>query len=1776
MTAPNNLCSSIYANIASQWISEQRTNASLNIPQIVSLPSLGGLSSAVASITESQNVAKDSNNNSHVNAPDICTKSLLIPSSRLIEAVPAIVQSLETKTPTVYHVIIEPYHSQKDVVSPLSSGWDNLLSLSDTGAAILVSTNPQSAHDIALIAHAAALLSGSTVVHALDGNAGACSAISQVAIASLGKVQGIVNTAMKTGASTSFNFQSFPLQQAVSLAFELVNDALGADYAPFTYSGSSTAEKILFHVGALTQPLSASINMQQSSKTPIGAVTTHCIRPWLNESLLSSLPSSTKKLAVLSPRIGKTDADHVYDCRFFADAAAALQLGGVGNTITLKRISISLSRNHPVDMYSSLLGLACQVCYSIASTDSDIVRCNSHSAVNSCHAEKQTSTNLQRCNLNFSVAIWDVNLDSSLLVDRAGLLVNAAAKYFGRQATTAFVEVDFNSSPASSVTCTTLTAKLEETSTDSVDGMYDTIILGNTSLLFLSQYNLISQLKYGGKVVLISTWTEEELAFQLPESFFQELSRTGSTLHVIAPMHSVNDTEVEEVFGGANCLQAGYIALLTLPNSLSRDDLQHDFHSKIVGLSPHEEVQSTSSLVERWTYALKTRITLNRGDSYQTLLPPPIRAAQFVSLAIADSLVNEPGAESFEGQQGNRASRAYVELLNGLFGDRVVLADAVASKSLFFESYAPESDALTRVRSLFTDGTELCYGIYLARLHHRNQLLKMVQNMVKDKTCELSEPLRSTLTEWINHRDDSVVSKKLADSITKQLSELLLHTHDNKVDDLYQSREYFVKPSRWIIGGDAWARDIGFSGLHHIIASGEDVNVLVPETDIFSVPQPELRSKGQLKRDIALYAMNYGGVYVASISLYANTEHAIKALAEADAYPGPSIVVAYAPDVIQLQQISCQEHSDPIKVLTSVYQRQLQINESKAAVASGAWPLFRYNPKGKNLIAGAKQNYDRTCDDPMFSLDSSILRKDIEAFLSRQSQLSVLSGDTPAPHPEESRSVAARLVSLQEELHASSPGRIQRIDMKMLVLFGSDSGNGLSLAEKFSRKASMRGVSDVRCLEANSVTLDSLAEEDVIVFILSTAGQGEMCGNAINFWNNVRKAKSGSLKHLRYGIFGLGDSHYWGKGTEDSVKYFCKPARDMGDILKSHGATQLIEIGFGDDQHENGYMSTWMTWHEEIFNILGVTPTDDEEEITGKQLVDEDVKSTSQYLRGHITRSLQDKSTAAILPEDAKLTKFHGIYMQDDRDVRQSLEDAGKERAYSFMVRVGIPGGVCTPKQYLCMDKLADTHANGTLKLTTRQAYQLHGVLKWNLKDSIKGINKALMDTLAACGDVCRNVMANPNPYQSEVHAEVLDFARRLSAHLKPKTTAYHEIWLDKKMVAGDAHTDIEPLYGPTYLPRKFKVAIAVPPMNDVDVFAHCLGYIAIVENGKLVGWNVSVGGGMGMTHGNTRTYPRLADLLGFVTPEQAIEVGEKVMLVQRDYGDRVNRKHARLKYTVDDHGISWYREQVEAMVGYKLLPARPFTFESNSDRFGWTLGVDGKHHYGMFIENGRIRDTESFKLKTALRELAQMHKGDFRLTANQNLIVGSVAPADRPAIEALFSKYGIDNRYTGLRLNSIACVALPTCGLAMAESERYLPKLIDKIDAILERERLSSDAIVIRMSGCPNGCSRPYVAEIALVGKAPGTYNLYLGGGFSGNRLAKLYKESVGEEDILKELDFIISSYARDRLSNEHFGDFVIRKKIVAPTLAGCLFHETDLEANQIKTPSGTNQIYW
>ncbi len=555
----------------------------------------------------------------------------------------------------------------------------------------------------------------------------------------------------------------------------------------------------------------------------------------------------------------------------------------------------------------------------------------------------------------------------------------------------------------------------------------------------------------------------------------------------------------------------------------------------------------------------------------------------------------------------------------------------------------------------------------------------------------------------------------------------------------------------------------------------------------------------------------------------------------------------------------------------------------------------------------------------------------------------------------------------------------------------------------------------------------------------------------------------------------------------------------------------------------------------------------------------EHLKEASRFLRGTIQEGLVEELTGAISEDDQQLVKFHGMYLQDDRDLRAERSKKKTEKAFAFMVRLRIPGGQLNPEQWLKVDEIARHYSNHTLRLTTRQTFQLHGIIKSNVRTTLQALDKSLLDTMAACGDVNRNVICCSNPYQSLAHAETLQLAQDLSNHFKPQGGAYREIWLDGEKIASNEPVEPpdEPIYGKRYMPRKFKIAIAIPPENDIDVFAHDLGFIAITDgNGKITGYNVTVGGGMGMTHGEPDTYPRTADVLGYCEAAEVIPVAEAILTIQRDWGDRSNRKHARMKYTVEDRGLDTIRAEAEQRSGIKLGPPKFYHFDSTGDRIGWVEGENGNSHLTLFIENGRVKDNGERRLLTGLREIAKVHKGDFRCTANQNVIIANIAPADRSAIEKLVTQYGLDSNISGLRRNSMACVALPTCGLALAESERYLPTLITALDEKLALYALSDEDIVIRMTGCPNGCARPYLAEIGVVGKGPGRYNLYLAAAFDGTRMSKLYAEDLDHDGLVAKLEPLFAAYGKGRWEKERFSDFLIRTGVVAPTGNGRDFH--------------------
>lgn len=549
----------------------------------------------------------------------------------------------------------------------------------------------------------------------------------------------------------------------------------------------------------------------------------------------------------------------------------------------------------------------------------------------------------------------------------------------------------------------------------------------------------------------------------------------------------------------------------------------------------------------------------------------------------------------------------------------------------------------------------------------------------------------------------------------------------------------------------------------------------------------------------------------------------------------------------------------------------------------------------------------------------------------------------------------------------------------------------------------------------------------------------------------------------------------------------------------------------------------------------------------------EKIKETSKGLRGTLKESLLDEHTGAIRVPDEALIKFHGMYQQDDRDVREERARKKLENLFSFMIRLRIPGGFMTAKQWVAAHHVAGKYSTGVIKITTRQTIQLHGILKRNIKPVIKDFDLAKLDSIAACGDVNRNVLSTAHPGVSALHKKIHAYADKISTMLLPKTRAYYEVWLDEEKLLG--HDETDPLYQNRYLPRKFKIAIAIPPDNEVDIYANDLGLIAIIENNQLKGFNLAVGGGLSATHGNPNTYPRLATVIGYVdTEEKIMKSVYEVLTVQRDFGNRADRKLARLKYTIDKMGIPVFKAELEKRCGFALQEAKPFLFTRRADEYGWKLDHEGKWHFTLFVEHGRISDGpgetfaneaghEQVKLKSGLLAIAETGRCNFRFTANQHVIISDVSEMDKPLLDALLIQYKFhdhNNQASAARKDSMACVAFNTCPLALAEAQRYLPTLIGKIEPLIEKYNLQNEGLSIRMTGCPNGCGRSTLAEIGFIGTAYGQYNMHLGGNNLGERLNRKYKENLNEQQILSELDFLFGKFVRDRKRGERFGDFV------------------------------------
>ncbi|KAM0352480.1 hypothetical protein ACHAPU_002148 [Fusarium lateritium] len=1057
---------------------------------------------------------------------------------------------------------------------------------------------------------------------------------------------------------------------------------------------------------------------------------------------------------------------------------------------------------------------------------------------------------------------------------------------------------------------------------------------------------------------------------------------------------------------------------------------------------------------------------------------------------------------------------AYTKIIDQLFGNRAYVANAIKSST-------------TGLSPNVAASPEFGFGSLLARKQRRGQFVSQVKDAATTGSFTTDAP-KSWLARWAMNADDASKSTEIADDVIARLE-----TDGSPLAaQLLTAKGLFRKESLWLTGSDAWSYDLGNSGVHHVLASGENVNMLIIDSTPYS--ERAAADAERRKKDIGLYAMNFGNVYVASTAVYSSYTQVLQALLEADKFEGPSVVLAYLPYF--------GETDSPLTVL----------QETKKAVDTGYWPLYRWNPENEKK------------GEPNFSLDSELIKQELKTFLARDNQLTQLAAKDP-------KFAAALVKDFGSEVRAQQKRKAKDAYNQLLegllgapltILYASDNGNATTLAKRLASRGRARGLKTT-VLAMEDYPLEDLPTEENIVILTSTAGQGEFPQNGLPFWDAIKDSTDLDLAAVNYSIFGLGDSHYWPR-KEDRI-YYNKPAKDLDRVLTNLGGKHLIDIGLGDDQDPDSFQTGYQEWEPKLWAALGVDKVDGLPE-EPPPITNEDIKIASNYLRGTIVEGLNDPSTLAISAADQQLTKFHGTYMQDDRDIRDERKAQGLEPAYSFMIRCRLPGGISTPKQWVQMDDIANELGNETMKLTTRQTFQFHGVVKSKLKPAMQAINRALMTTIAACGDVNRNVMCSSLPTHSKYHRQVFACSQLISDHLLPSTSAYHEIWLTdddnkKTQVAGDAVQDFEPLYGPTYLPRKFKITIAIPPHNDTDVYAHDIGLIAIKgEDGNLVGFNVLAGGGMGATHNNKKTYPQTGRMFGFVKTEDVHIVCEKIMLVQRDNGDRKNRKHARLKYTIDDMTVPVFRSKVEELWGKKFDNERPFEFKSNVDTFGWQKDENGLNHFTFFIENGRIEDTPEFQMKTGLREIAKSLKGEseFRLTGNQHLILSNVADEDLADVKERMKKYKLDNvQFSALRLSSSACVAFPTCGLAMAESERYLPVLITKLESCLEENGLRQDSIVMRMTGCPNGCARPWLAEVAFVGKAFGAYNMYLGGGYHGQRLNKLYRQSIKEDEILSIMKPLLKRYALEKNEGERFGDFCVRSGVIVATTDGQNFHD-------------------
>ncbi|KAI9145059.1 hypothetical protein BKA69DRAFT_1121998 [Paraphysoderma sedebokerense] len=1654
-------------------------------------------------------------------------------SSSLLPLLPHLYSIAHSVVPTslVLHV-----SAQSDNYVQSYTDQSDIFALRSTGFAILCSNNVQESHDMAIVSAIASISSGVPFIHFFDSKrtsheiVNLCpltgeklkrlvSETSPEIIESLKsdhdvskhKNDSVHGVQSPTAYTTQSAAVASRLQETVGHLVSIFNKLaphFGRTYAPFEYFGPSNAKKVIVTLGSCFSVIQATLATLNLDKE-IGILKIRVYRPWSDAHFIQALPKSVEVITIVEQL---DEADRTDWGPLLLDVTASLHSKQYQGEAGDRKIPLLTSAIYSSTIQDFRPSFVHKIAHNLSSNHpiSKLILDSSTLTLTSPTPDIIAPSTKQ-------FIIWDESSTHSKhrIVALLSSLSNGPASF-------QYYNVEFRNGPTKHIS-----SHLRVSPSVNHDFPANLIASADfTAIHSISVFDARPSVLLNAKpssIVLINTSLNDGALYSgLPDYIKYRIAHSKLRIFVI-------DSEKILSTLGSN-VDVDNSVILNLALVQLTQTIDSELAALLLKSFAHRAPITAEVFGAVWNGLVRHDVPSEWELLEDKVVDADLPEVKEPTVMLSPKVYQNP----------------YLKILNQAFNERLYISNVDEIPSVFTPSNG--------TNQLQSTSPSFGYGLHLSYLSKYKNFKSQISSLVRQPPNTLSPELVALLSKYSITQSNSTSYKSLVTSILP-----LLETEHKRLTDninlakIYRDRDLFNRRSLWLVVNDTFAKDFSYEAFHSLIASNENINLLIIDSTpvVDAVNEPSKR-----KKDLALHALEYGKCYVASTAVYSSYTQVLHACMEAERFDGPSVVFGYLPS----NTISLSADETPINAL----------KETKVAVDSGYWPLYRYNP-----VLEAENK------DP-FTLDSERLKESLAKFLDRENQLSLLAATLPTSHHTTlEQKTEKSLVSKVQNSFSKLLSGLTNSGPPVLVLFGSDGGNAENLANRFARQATHRGLT-VRVSAMDDFPTEELSAEPTVIFFISTAGQGEFPSNAREFYKALSNATDINLSTTQFAVFGLGDSHYWPR--PEDAHYFCKPAKDLHSLLIKLGGAVLVDPYLGDDQDADGFETQYKLFEPTIFPILGVSATADGIE-EPKPKTDDDIKVESNYLRGTILEGLADTSTGALAPLDTKLTKFHGIYQQDDRDLRDSRKKQGLEPAYSFMIRVRVPGGIATPEQYLAMDTLSTTHANNTLKITTRQAFQFHGVIKAKLKPTMQKINASLMDTIAACGDVNRNVMAgvvpgliaedniksiakndSSNPEKdgrglvsTRVHEQVFQFSKDLSDHLTPRTTAYHEIWLDKKLLKG-GEKDVEPIYGETYLPRKFKIAIAVPPSNDVDVFAHDLGFIAIVENDNVIGYNVTVGGGMGATHNNKKTYPRIASPLCFVTPSEAILVAETIVKIQRDNGDRTNRKHARLKYTLDDRSIDWMKSEIVSRLNLPgpLTPPKPYHFAFNGDQYGWMKSVDHKtgeemYHFGMWVSNGRIKDTENFQLKTGLREVAKVHKGDFRLTANQGLVIGNIKKEDKHRIETVLKKFGLDKlQFSGMRLNSLACVALPTCALAMAESERYLPTLLTEIEQkILLKHNIYHDPITIRMTGCPNGCARPYIAEIGLVGKAPGSYNLFLGAGFVGERVGKLYKESINEQEIMQVLDELLGRWSKERKSeSERFGEWCIRAGIVKPVL--------------------------